>query len=72
MRSREQRFACLLLAAAWAALGGILGGYAIARDSLGALVLALLVVWLMRFAWEDAWRAPDERDGGRRDVPFRF
>ena len=54
--SPERTRASLALAAAWAGMAVILGAYAIGRESLGALLLALLVTWWMRLAWVSAWQ----------------
>jgi hypothetical protein len=60
--SPERTRACLALAAAWAAVAVILGAYAIGRESIGALLLALLVTWWMRLAWLSAWQDAESGD----------
>jgi hypothetical protein len=70
MPSRERMYASFALAVAWAALAVVFGAYAMVRKSVGALALAIVLIWLMRMAWAAAWQA--DEDPGRRDVPFRF
>jgi hypothetical protein len=62
--SPERTRACLAIAAAWAGLAVVLGAYAIRRESLGALLLALVVTWWMRLAWVSAWQ--DAETGAER------
>jgi hypothetical protein len=40
----------------------IFGAYAIGRESIGALLLALLVTWWMRLAWVSAWQDAETDD----------
>jgi steroid 5-alpha reductase family enzyme len=54
--SPERTRACLAIAVAWAGLAVVLGAYAIGRESAGALLLALVVIWWMRLAWVSAWQ----------------
>jgi hypothetical protein len=44
--------------------------YAIVRESLGALVLALCVAWLARVPWSAAWSG--ERDAEAQARPITF
>jgi hypothetical protein len=46
--------AALLLA--WAALATVLLGHALARDSLGALLLGGFAIWQMCYVWEGVHR----------------
>ncbi len=68
MPSRERIYASVALAVLWAALAAILGAYAVARESVGALLLAAVVAWLCQTAWASAWRVEDEDE----DLPHRF
>jgi hypothetical protein len=73
MRSRDRRIASLALAVAWGCLAAIVGAYAVARESVGALVLAVAVLWLMHLAWAAAWEPDDRPERPERpDAPFRF
>jgi hypothetical protein len=60
--SPERTRACLALAAAWAAVAVVLGAYAIGRESVGALLLAILVTSWMRLAWVSAWQDAESGD----------
>jgi steroid 5-alpha reductase family enzyme len=53
----------LAIAVGWAALAVVFGAYAIVRDSAGAGLLALVVIWCMRLAWVAAWRGEDDQEG---------
>jgi hypothetical protein len=44
----------------------------VARKSIGALAIALVMVWLTQSAWAAAWEPDDDDHSGRPDVPFRF
>jgi hypothetical protein len=73
MPSRERMLASLALAVCWAALAVVFGAYALVRDSVGALLIAVGLLWLTHVAWADAWRPPDgEERRDRHDTPFRF
>ncbi len=61
--SADWRRANIAIAVGWGALAVTFGAYAIVRESLGALVLTLVVVWCLRLAWVSAWRGPDEDEG---------
>ena len=54
----------------WAGLAVAIVAYAIARESIGALVLALFVAWLARVPWAAAWSG--ERDGAAEARPITF
>ncbi len=58
--SEDWRRANIAIAVGWAALAVIFGAYAIVRESLGALLLTLFVVWCMRLAWLSAWRGEED------------
>jgi hypothetical protein len=58
----ERTRACLALAAAWAAVAVVLGAYAVGRESVGALLLALLVTSWLRLAWLSAWGDAESGD----------
>jgi hypothetical protein len=72
MPSRERVYATVALAVAWAALAAVFGAYAVVRESAGALIFALLLLWLTQSAWAAAWREDGDEDAGRRDIPYRF
>ena len=59
------------LVVAWAGLAVVIGAYAIVRSSVGAVVLAALVVWLLRVPWAAAWR-PEDRDEPGEQPPISF
>ena len=60
--SADRTRASLALAVAWACLAVVLGAHAIGRQSLGALLLALVVTWWMRLAWVAAWQEGEADD----------
>jgi hypothetical protein len=55
---REHTRAGLTLAVIWAGLAIVLGAYAIAQRSTGAVALVLVVLAVLRMAWTDSW--PDD------------
>jgi ABC-type uncharacterized transport system permease subunit len=69
MTPGEWTRACIALAIVWAALAATLFAYAFVRESVGALLLALAVSWLMRLAWAQAWQDDQPEDA---KTPFRF
>jgi hypothetical protein len=52
------------LVVAWAGLAVVIGAYAIVRGSVGALVLAAFVVWVLRVPWAAAWQTEDRDEPG--------
>ena len=52
----------LAIAVGWAALAVVFGAYAIVRDSVGAGLLALVVIWCMRLAWVAAWHGEEDEE----------
>jgi hypothetical protein len=67
---RERFRAHVALIVLWAGLAVAIVAYAIARQSLGALALALFVAWLARVPWTAA-RSGD-RDGAAEARPITF
>jgi hypothetical protein len=55
----EHTRAGVVLAVAWAALAVIFGAYAIAEQSVGAVVLMLVDLAILRIAWTGAWAEDD-------------
>jgi uncharacterized membrane protein len=53
---KEHTRAGVALAVAWGALAVVFGVYAIAEQSVGAVVLMLAVIAILRAAWTGAWR----------------
>ena len=53
--TREHTRAGVALAVAWAALAVVFGAYAIAEHSVGAVVLMLVVLAILRVAWTGSW-----------------
>ena len=54
----------LAIAVGWAALAVVFGAYAIVRESVGAGLLTLVVMWCMRLAWVLAWQGEEDEDVG--------
>ena len=70
VRSDRTR-AGIALSVAWAAIAITFGAYAIAQRSVGAFLIGLAVIAVLRTAWQAAWgddAAPD-RDP-HRDISF--
>jgi hypothetical protein len=67
---RERFRAHVALVVLWAGLAVAIVAYAIARESIGALVLALFVAWLARVPWAATWSG--ERDGAAEARPITF
>jgi hypothetical protein len=67
---RERFRAHVVLVVLWAGLAVAVVAYAIVRESLGALVLALFVAWLARVPWSAAWSG--ERDAEAQARPITF
>ena len=70
VRSDRSR-AGIALSVAWAAIAITFGAYAIAQHSVGAFLIGLAVIAVLRTAWKAAWgddAAPD-RDP-HRDISF--
>ncbi len=59
------------LSVAWAAIAITFGAYAIAQRSVGAFLIGLAVVAVLRTAWQTAWgdEPGPERDA-KRDISF--
>jgi hypothetical protein len=62
---REHTRACVALAVAWAGLAVAFGGYAIAERSVGAAVLMLVVLGVLRVSWNGSWPDDDARPADR-------
>jgi hypothetical protein len=54
----------LAIAVGWAALAVVFGAYAFVRESVGAGVLTLVVMWCMRLAWVLAWQGEEDEETG--------
>jgi hypothetical protein len=57
--AREHTRAGVALAVAWAGLAVVFGAYAIAEQSVGAVVLMLVVLAILRLAWTGSWSEDD-------------
>jgi hypothetical protein len=57
--AREHTRAGVALAVAWAGLAVVFGAYAIAEQSVGAVVLMLVVLAILRLAWTGSWPEDD-------------
>ena len=68
--TRERLRAHVALVVLWAGLAVAVVAYAIARESIGALVLALFVAWLARVPWTAARLG--ERDAAAEARPITF
>jgi hypothetical protein len=70
VRSDRSR-AGIALSVAWAAIAITFGAYAIAQRSVGAFLIGLAVITVLRTAWNAAWGddAAPERDR-HRDISF--
>jgi hypothetical protein len=68
VRSDRSR-AGIALSVAWAAIAITFGAYAIAQRSVGAFLIGLAVIAVLRTAWQAAWGddAAPERDA-QRDI----
>ena len=70
VRSDRSR-AGVALSVAWAAIAITFGAYAIAQHSVGAFLIGLAVIAVLRTAWKAAW--DDDAAAGRdprRDISF--
>jgi hypothetical protein len=67
---RERFRAHVALVVLWAGLAVAIVAYAIARQSLGALALALFVAWLARVPWTAARSVDDEAAAEARPITF--
>jgi hypothetical protein len=67
---RDRFRAHVALVVLWAGLAVAIVAYAIVRESIGALVLALFVAWLARVPWAAAWSG--ERDAAAEARPITF
>jgi hypothetical protein len=70
VRSDRAR-AGIALSVAWAAIAITFGAYAIAQRSVGAFLIGLAVIAVLRTAWKAAWgdEQTPERDA-QRDISF--
>lgn len=67
---RERFRAHVVLVVLWAGLAVAIVAYAIARQSLGALVLVLLVAWLARVPWTAARTGERDASAQARRITF--
>ena len=67
---RERFRAHVVLVVLWAGLAVAIVAYAIARESLGALVLALFVAWLARVPWTAARTGERDASAQARRITF--
>jgi hypothetical protein len=68
--ARERWRAHMALVALWAGLAAAIVAYAIARESIGALILALFVAWLARVPWTIARSRRREAAPDTRPISF--
>lgn len=67
---RERFRAHVALVVLWAGLAVAIVAYAIARESIGALVLALFVAWLARVPWTAARSGERDAAAEARAITF--
>jgi hypothetical protein len=67
---RERFRAHVALVVLWAGLAVAIVAYAIVRQSLGALALALFVAWLARVPWTAAWSGDRDAEAQARPITF--
>jgi hypothetical protein len=67
---RERFRGHVALVVLWAGLAVAIVAYAIARESIGALVLALFVAWLARMPWTAAWSGERDAAAQARRITF--
>jgi hypothetical protein len=67
---RERFRAHVAVVVLWAGLAVAIVAYAIARESIGALGLALFVAWLARMPWTAAWSGERDSAAQARRITF--
>jgi hypothetical protein len=67
---RDRFWAYIALVVLWAGLIVAIIGYAIARESIAALVLGLFVAWLARVPWTSAWSGERDAAAQTRQITF--